>query len=49
MASEVDCGVSTVLEEIRVAITVRFPVPVVARGRCGEALRNSATPTVGFL
>ena len=27
MAFEADCGVSTVQEELRVASTVRFPVP----------------------
>jgi len=43
MALDADCGVSTVLEEIRVESTARFLV----RGECWVPLRNSATPTVG--
>jgi len=43
MALEADCGVSTVLEEIRVASTARFLVP----GECWVPLRDSATPTWG--
>ena len=47
MAFEADCGVSTVLEEIRVTSTARFLVPGECRatGPRDEALRDSATPT----
>jgi len=47
MAFRADCDVSTVLVALRVASTPRFPVPVATRGRYDEALRDSATPTVG--
>ncbi len=47
MAFEADCGMSTVLEAIRVTSTLRFPVPVAARDPRDEALRNSAAPTRG--
>jgi hypothetical protein len=47
MAFEGDCGTSTVLEALRVAHAARFLVLVTSRGPRDEALRNSATPTVG--
>ena len=43
MAFEAGCGSSTVLTAIRVATSPRFLVP----GEFWEALRDSATPTLG--
>ncbi len=48
MALEADWGVLTVLEALRVASTLRFPVPVAFHSLGDEALRNSGTPTRGF-
>ena len=45
MAFEADCGGSTVLEELHMASTTRFPVPGECRGPHDEALRNSAALT----
>jgi hypothetical protein len=46
MLFKADCGVSTVLEALRVATAARFPAPLPGDTR-EEALRNSAMPTVG--
>jgi len=54
MAFEAACGVPTVLEALDVASTARLPMPEECWVGCltrprDEALRDSATPTVGFL